>query len=100
MGDRFVPGPWTLGRRYKLLGWTASIEIIVICIYFILPIVPSGVPGHADFAWSAVNYAPIAIGSVIAAVAIWWYVSAHKWFTGPRRTVDAAPDANAETESV
>ncbi len=23
MGDRFEPGPWTLGRKYKVLGWIA-----------------------------------------------------------------------------
>ncbi|MFC0028342.1 amino acid permease [Micromonospora chaiyaphumensis] len=88
MGDRFVPGPWTLGRRYKLLGWIAVIEIAIISVYFVLPIVPAGVPGNADFTWTAVNYAPLAIGGVLLGVAVWWYASARKWFTGPRRTVD------------
>ncbi|MEU0150664.1 amino acid permease [Micromonospora fulviviridis] len=88
MGDRFVPGPWTLGRRYKLLGWIAVIEIAIISVYFVLPIVPGGVPGNAEFSWTAVNYAPLAIGGVLLGVAIWWYASARKWFTGPRRTVD------------
>ncbi|MGR6317879.1 amino acid permease [Micromonospora soli] len=88
MGDRFVPGPWTLGARYKLLGWIAVIEIAVISVYFVLPIVPAGVPGNAEFSWTAVNYAPLAIGGVLLGVAIWWYASARKWFTGPRRTVD------------
>ncbi|MFI6330780.1 amino acid permease [Micromonospora chersina] len=88
MGDRFVAGPWTLGRRYKLLGWIAVIEIAIISVYFVLPIVPAGVPGNADFSWTAVNYAPLAIGGVLLGVAIWWYASARKWFTGPRRTVD------------
>ncbi|MET7969902.1 amino acid permease [Micromonospora sp. NPDC005305] len=88
MGDRFVPGPWTLGRRYKLLGWIAVIEIAIISVYFVLPIVPAGVPGNAEFTWTAVNYAPLAIGGVLLGVALWWYASARKWFTGPRRTVD------------
>jgi amino acid transporter len=88
MGDRFVPGPWTLGRKYKVLGWIAVIEIAIISIYFILPIVPTGVPGNAEFSWSSVNYAPIAIGGALLGVAVWWYASARKWFTGPRRTVD------------
>jgi amino acid transporter len=88
MGNRFVPGPWTLGRKYKVLGWIAVIEIAIISIYFILPIVPSGVPGNADFSWSSVNYAPIAIGGALLGVAVWWYASARKWFTGPRRTID------------
>ncbi len=89
-GRPVQPGPWTLGRRYKLLGWIAVVEIAVISIYFVLPIVPAGVPGNPDFSWTAVNYAPIAIGGVLLGVAIWWYASARKWFTGPRRTVDQA----------
>lgn len=93
MGDRFTPGPWTLGRRYRLLGWVAVVEIVIISVYFVLPIVPAGVPGHADFSWSAVNYAPLAVGGVLLVVAVWWYASARTWFTGPRRTVEGFADA-------
>ncbi|MDG4817974.1 amino acid permease [Micromonospora sp. WMMD956] len=93
MGDRFTPGPWTLGRRYKVLGWVAVVEIAIISVYFVLPIVPAGVPGHADFSWSAVNYAPLAVGGVLLVVAVWWYASARTWFTGPRRTIEGFADA-------
>ncbi len=94
MGDRFVPGPWTLGKKYKLIGWVASIEIIIICIYFIMPIVPAGVPWSDDFTWSAVNYAPIAVGGAVGLVALWWVLSARKWFTGPVRNIEEpAPPA-------
>ncbi len=87
-GDSFEPGPWNLGRRYKVLGWIASIEIIVISLYFIMPTVPAGVPFSDGFDWAAVNYAPLAVGAVLLLVGVWWLVSARKWFTGPRRTVD------------
>lgn len=70
-GDRFTPDPWTLGRWYRLLGWIAVVEIAVISVYFVLPIVPAGIPGHADFAWTAVNYAPLAVGGVLLGVALW-----------------------------
>jgi amino acid transporter len=98
MGDRFVPGPWTLGRKYKVLGWIAVIEIAIISIYFIMPFSPAAVPFSKDFTWAALNYAPIAIGGVLAGVAIWWYASARKWFTGPRRTIDE-PDVEAPTHA-
>ncbi|GAA0938561.1 amino acid permease [Nonomuraea longicatena] len=88
MGDRFVPGPWTLGRKYKVMCWIAVIEIAVVCVYFVLPFVPAGVPGDAEFTWTAVNYAPIAVGVVLVAIGLWWVLSARKWFTGPRRTVE------------
>jgi len=96
MGDRFVPGPWTLGRKYKVLGWIASIEIIIICIYFIMPLVPSGLPWNDNFTWLSVNYAGIAVGGAIVLVAVWWWVSARKWFTGPVRNVDEPVNTAAE----
>ena len=34
------------------------------------------------------NYAPLAVGGVLLLVAVWWYASARKWFTGPVRTVE------------
>ncbi|GAA2654778.1 amino acid permease [Nonomuraea recticatena] len=88
MGDRFVPGPWTLGPKYKVLAWIAIIEIAIISVYFIMPLSPAGIPGSADFTWTAVNYAPLAVGGVLLGIALWWTLSARKWFTGPRRTVD------------
>jgi amino acid transporter len=92
MGDRFQPGPWTLGPRYKLVGWIAAIEIAIISVYFVLPFTPAGVPFSDEFDWKAVNYAPIAVGVVLAAVALWWVLDAKKHFTGLRRTVDEPAD--------
>jgi amino acid transporter len=86
-GSSFTPGPWTLGRHYKWMNIVAVAEIIVISIYFCLPFLPSAVPWHSDFTWSAVNYAPILTGAVLIGITIWWFVSARHWFTGPRRTV-------------
>jgi amino acid transporter len=98
-GDNFQPGPWTLGSKYKVLGWIAVVEIVVISIYFILPFVPSGIPGRSDFSWLSVNYAPLAVIVVIGGAAIWWNVSAKNWFTGPRRTIDEAIAEDTEKAS-
>ena len=98
-GDNFKPGPWTLGSKYKVLGWIAVVEIIVISIYFILPFVPSGIPFRSDFSWLSVNYAPLAVIVVIGGAAIWWNVSAKNGFTGPRRTIDEAIAEDTEKAS-
>ncbi|MEV8512944.1 amino acid permease [Dactylosporangium sp. NPDC051484] len=90
MGDRFVPGPWTLGTKYKVLGWIAVVEIVIVSIYFIMPFTPTAIPGHDGFTWTAVNYAPIALLIVIGGAALWWALSARKWFHGPIRTIDEA----------
>jgi amino acid transporter len=88
MGDAFQPGAWTNGKKYKWMNLVAVVEIAIICIYFILPFTPAAIPGNKDFSWKYVNYAPIlTIGSLVV-LTIWWQVSAKKWFTGPKHTID------------
>ena len=90
MGDKFVGGQWTLGSKYKWMNLIAVIEIAVISIYFILPFTPTGIPGHKDFTWTAVNYAPILTFGALLILWIWWHMSVKKWFKGPVRTIDQA----------
>jgi len=98
MGSAFVPGPWTLGDRYKWMCPIAVAEVIIVCIYFSAPFSPEGIPGHSGFAWDngLVQYAPVVVFGVIALVGIWWAVSAKNWFTGPIRTIDL-PDSAPST---
>src|SRR3954451_25285684 len=37
-GDRFDPGPWSLGRWYKPLNVIAILWVVFICILFIVPV--------------------------------------------------------------
>ncbi|MDH6499524.1 amino acid permease [Streptomyces sp. SAI-149] len=36
-GDAYVPGPWTLGRWRRPIGWIAVIYVVVITVVFCLP---------------------------------------------------------------
>ncbi len=82
-GDKFKPGVWNLGSKYKWMGAAAVFEIVVISIYFILPTSPAGTPGNKAFNWTAVNYAPILTGGLLLALWIWWNLSVKNWFKGP-----------------
>lgn len=95
MGDKFVPGSWTLGRHYKWMAPVAVLEVAIVSIYFSAPFSPLGIPGNEGFAFDngAIQYAPVVVFGLIAIVGVWWLVSARKWFTGPVRTIDAPPDA-------
>jgi hypothetical protein len=77
----------------------ASIEIVVICIYFIMPTLPFGIPWNDDFSWRYVNYAPILTGAVFILLTIWWFASARNWFTGPRTTIDLPAGGTSSTPS-
>ncbi len=87
MKDTFEPGSWNNGAKYKWMNPIAFVWVAIVTIIFILPTVPAGVPGNKDFTWSSVNYAPLVTGFVIAAVGIWWLVSAKNWFKGPKHTI-------------
>ena len=51
---------------------------------------PVRLPFSDEFDWKLVNYAPILTIGTMLLLAIWWNVSAKKWFTGPKSTIDEA----------
>ncbi len=88
MGAGFKTGSWTLGSKYKWVNPIAFVWVGLCVIIFCLPFSPEGVFFKSGFNWSAVNYAPLVTLGVMAAVTIWYAVSARKTFTGPIRTID------------
>ena len=86
-GDSFKPGAWTLGSKYKWMNLVAVTEIIVISVYFILPLYPSAIPFRKGFSWTSVNYAPIITGGALILLWIWWHLSVKKWFKGPIKNI-------------
>ncbi len=82
-GNSFSIGAWNLGGRYKWINILAMAEIIVISIYFIMPLVPSGIPFRKGFSWPTVNYAPILVFGSLIILETWWHLSVKKWFKGP-----------------
>ena len=86
-GDAFEPGSWTLGAKYKWVNTIAVLWVIICVIIFSLPFTPAGVFWNDEFTWSAVNYSPLMVLGVIAAVGIWWLVSAKNTYKGPVATI-------------
>jgi uncharacterized BrkB/YihY/UPF0761 family membrane protein len=76
-GDNFQRGPWHLGRWSRPVGTVAVIWVIFITILFMLPTVN-------PITLSNFNYTIVAVVAVLGFAAIYWAVSARKWFTGPR----------------
>jgi len=86
-GDRFEPGAWNLGAKYR---WMCSVAVgwVVLCvIIFSLPFTPAAVPWRDEFTWTAVNYAPLMVGGLFLAVGIWWLAGAKNRYQGPVRTL-------------
>jgi hypothetical protein len=50
------------------------------------------------FDWKFVNYTPIVTGGALLLLWIGWHLSAKKWFTGPKRTIELPPEVSAADE--
>lgn len=85
LGERFETGAWTLGGSYKVIDWIAIVWVTLICILFIAPIAPAGIPWNDAFDWNVLNYAPLTVGGAFLLFGGWWVLSAKRWFKGPVR---------------
>ena len=89
----FVPGPWNLKGKHKIVGWTALAWIGVITLLFFAPIFRPfwpvfGGKNNPDaggvFHQNNANFTgPLIIGSFIA-FGLYWMLSGKKWFKGPK----------------
>jgi amino acid transporter len=84
-GDSFEHGAWSLGNHYKWIAPVSVVWIALVCILFLMPLSPKGIPGAEDFTWESVNYAPITVIGALILFGGWYLLSARNWFTGPVR---------------
>ncbi|KAI0288599.1 APC amino acid permease [Russula brevipes] len=78
--DRFVRGPFHLGKLSYPISIAAVLWIVFISIVFCLPELN---PVNSQ----TLNYAPVAVGIVLVYSLGFWIVSARTWFTGPIRQI-------------
>ena len=99
-GTSFQQGSWNLGSKWRWMAPLAVAEIAITSVYFIMPFSPAGAPGflrdllgapssdEVPFSWKFVNYTPIVTGTALILLWLGWHLSAKKWFTGPKSTID------------
>ncbi len=86
-GDDFQPGPWNLGKRYKLVNVLAILFVVVVVYALDLPYDPTGLPWNEAFDAANVNYTPFAI--ILPLIfGIWYLVSAKNKYQGPVSTLE------------
>jgi amino acid transporter len=101
LGTEFEHGAWSLGGWHKLIDWIAIIWVTLICLLFIAPIAPAGIPWNDDFDWNVLNYAPLTVGGAFLLFGGWWVLSAKSWFKGPvRMGTDTELELLEEEEAV
>jgi hypothetical protein len=79
----------------------AVAEIAITSVIALLPTSTLGAPWYPGFGWSSVkyvNYTPLVLGFALLALWVGWHLSAKKWFTGPKMTIDLPPGLSAADE--
>ena len=90
--DRFTPGDWTLGPKYRWMCVVALVEIVLTSIVALLPTSTGGAPWYPGFAWKYVNYTILVVPGALLALWIYWHLSVKNWFNGPRTNVEQPVD--------
>jgi amino acid transporter len=86
-GDSFEPGPWSLGKRYKVINTLGIIFVILVVFSLDLPYTPAGLPWNSAFDATLINYTPIAI-LIPLVFGVWYLVSAKNKYQGPVKTLE------------
>ncbi|MQY15060.1 hypothetical protein SRB5_52370 [Streptomyces sp. RB5] len=79
--DKFVPGPWNLGRWSSLIGWIAVIWVAAITVVFCLPQV-------SPVTAKSFNYASVALVVVLLLATITWWAAGRRSYKTPIYSVD------------
>lgn len=85
VGDRFRRGPWHLGKYSFVIGTLATCFTALMIPVLCLPAVKG-----ADLNPTTMNWTCLVWGGPMVGVMIWWVVSAHKWFKGPKVNIEHA----------
>ncbi|MEV7416986.1 amino acid permease [Streptomyces sp. NPDC089919] len=72
MGDRFVPGPWSLGRAGRPVALAAVVSGTALAAL-------SCLPQRHPVTLGTFNYAPVALTGVLVLAAVWWWVAGSKF---------------------
>ncbi|SCK31616.1 amino acid permease [Streptomyces sp. AmelKG-E11A] len=90
-GDRFRRGPWHLGRWSRPVGWVAVGWVAVVTVLFLLP-------QSSPVTVGTMNYASVALLTVLLLATVWWYVARDAYGTPeppPADEVRAVPPKDA-----
>lgn len=91
--DRFIRGPFHLGRFSYPISIAAVLWIAFISIVFCLPELN---PVNSQ----TLNYAPVAVGIVLTYALGFWAISARRWFAGPIKQITEEKTGISVVESV
>jgi amino acid transporter len=88
-GKRFKPGAWSLGKWGPLIGFLASVWVVIEVVLFCLPQV-------SPVTMLNFNYAPVALAAALLLSFIWWLARGRASYAPPAGAVEAEQFADLD----
>jgi len=85
--DRFVPGPWYMGKWGYWVNIWACLWTLFVSVIFVLPTLRPVTALN-------MNYASAFLGGIFVAAGIYWVVSGRHWYVGPLSEAELLRDAS------
>jgi len=79
----FEPGPFSLGRWSRPVGWISVAWVAFVSVLFVCPLDPRWRWWLPDEINTANFTGPVLVAGTVA-IGLWWCLSARRWFTGPK----------------
>ncbi|EPX73673.1 uncharacterized protein SOCG_02891 [Schizosaccharomyces octosporus yFS286] len=89
----FQRGPFHLGRFSKPIGYMSCIFVLLM-----LPILCFPQTKGKNLNAQGMNWTCVVYGFPMLIIIMWWFISAHKWFTGPLLTY--VPEASITPDAI
>lgn len=93
--DKFVPGPFYLGKKISICVATFA------CFYMMFSIIMLQFPGttsHPDK--ESMNYTCVVLAFVWGGCLLYYFTYAHRWYHGPKNTVDLVEGVSVPQEEI
>jgi len=83
VGNRFRRGPWHLGKFSRPIGAAGCAFVMLMVPVLSIPSVKGD-----DLTLELMNWTCLVYAGPMFIVMVWWFISAHKWFKGPKIQVE------------
>lgn len=90
--DKFVPGPWNLGR------WSTPIGVVLVAfVTVMIPILCFPTVAGDNLTPDTMNWTVVVYFGPLLLSLVYYYTMAHKWYVGPKSNLDSSDVVYGDT---
>lgn len=92
--DKFIPGPWNLGRWSRPIGFVSTAFVVVMIPMLCFPTVKG-----KDLTLDMMNWTVVVYFGPMLLAFLWFVIDAHKWYKGPQSNLDVEIETSSSEKA-